>query len=284
MNTFLSSTASISAIEKFIEELPDKALHLGIRVLLAIVFFFIGTQLIKLVLKIMKKSMERAKVETGAIQFMSSFVKAALYILLILVLASSFGVDDASIIAILGSAGLAFGLALQGSLSNLAGGVLIMVLKPFKVGDYIVDGTGKEGVVTEIQIFFTKLLTVDNKTIILPNGALANNCITNVTAQATRRLDLPVSISYGSDIKLAKDILMDVIKKDEAVLKDKEMLIYVNELGESAVNVFVRFWVKTDDYWTARFRVIENCKLALDEAGVQIPFPQLDVHFDQPKE
>lgn len=262
--------------------LPDKALQLGIRVLLAVIFFLIGTQLIKLIRKIIRKSMKRANAETGAVQFVDSFAKAALYVLLVLTLASSFGVDAASIVALLGSAGVAIGLAIQGSLSNLAGGVLILILKPFKVGDYIIESsTGKEGNVTEIQIFYTKLLTYDNQTIILPNGNLANNSLVNVTAQESRRMEVNVSVSYKSDLKLAKETLMEVLANDAAVLKDKEMLVYVSELGGSAVELVVRCWFKQEDYWAGKWRVTENCKLSLDAAGVEIPFNQLDVHFDR---
>ena len=188
-------------IASFLDTLPEKALNLGIRIGLALIFFFIGVQLIKLIRKIIRKSMSRAGAETGVIQFVDSFVKASLYIILILTLASSFGVDAASIVALLGSAGVAVGLAVQGSLSNLAGGVLILLLKPFKVGDYIVEGSsGKEGTVKEIQIFYTKLLTYDNQTIILPNGNLANNTIVNVTAAESRRCDVKVSVAYSAEM------------------------------------------------------------------------------------
>ena len=221
-------------LKSFLEKLPEKALQLGVRVLLAVLCFLIGVQLIKLIRKIIKKSMQRAGAELGAVQFVDSFVKAALYILLVLMLASSFGVDAASIVAVLGSAGVAIGLAIQGSLSNLAGGVLILLLKPFRVGDYIVESsTGKEGTVTEIQIFYTRLLTVDNKTVILPNGSLANNSIVNITAQANRRMDISVSVSYSADLKRTKEVLLNVLQKDEAVLKDKERVVFVDELGAS---------------------------------------------------
>lgn len=197
-------------------------------------------------------------------------------------LAASFGVDAASIVALLGSAGVAIGLAVQGSLSNLAGGVLILVLKPFKVGDYIVESaTGKEGTVTEIQIFYTKLLTGDNRTVVLPNGSLANNSLVNVTAQEARRMDIRVSVSYKADLRLAKSVLMQVLTEDTAVLKDRDMLVFVDELGSSAVELGVRCWFKREDFWAGKWRVTENCKLALDEAGVEIPYNQLDVHFDR---
>lgn len=268
-------------IKQFLYDMPEKALHLGIRVLLALVFFFVGSQLIKLLRKLVKKSMTKADVELGAIQFVDSFLKTALYIVLILLLANSFGMDAASIVALLGSAGVAIGLAIQGSLSNLAGGVLILTLKPFRVGDYIQESaTGKEGTVTEIQIFYTKLLTVDNKTVILPNGTLANNSLVNITAQKFRRLDVTIGVSYKADLKKAKDVLFNILQQDEAVLKEKEMVVFVDDLGSSSVIIGMRGWVKQEDYWMTKWRVTENCKLALDEAGIEIPFNQLDVHFN----
>ena len=268
-------------IKQFLYNMPEKALHLGIRVLLALVFFFVGSQLIKLLRKLVKKSMTKADVELGAIQFVDSFLKTALYIVLILLLANSFGMDAASIVALLGSAGVAIGLAIQGSLSNLAGGVLILTLKPFRVGDYIQESaTGKEGTVTEIQIFYTKLLTVDNKTVILPNGTLANNSLVNITAQKFRRLDVTIGVSYKADLKKAKDVLFNILQQDEGVLKEKEMVVFVDDLGSSSVIIGMRGWVKQEDYWMTKWRVTENCKLALDEAGIEIPFNQLDVHFN----
>lgn len=268
------------ALKSFLNTLPEKALNLGIRILLAVLFFFIGVQLIKFVRRFIRKSMERAGAEVGVIQFVDSFLKAAMYIVLAFMLASSFGVDAASIVALLGSAGVAIGLAVQGSLSNLAGGVLILLLKPFKVGDYIMESTtGKEGTVAEIQIFYTKLLTVDNKVIVLPNGNLANNTITNVTASNCRRMDVLVSVAYDADLKKAKEVLQEVLQKDEKVLKDKDMVVYVDELAASGVNLGVRCWFLQDDYWTGKWRITENCKYALDAVGIEIPYPKVDVHM-----
>lgn len=267
-------------VKRFFMELPEKALHLGVRVLLAFLAFFIGVQLIRLIRKIVKKSMTRAGAETGAVQFVDSFIKAALYVLLVLMTASSFGVDAASIVAVLGSAGVAIGLAVQGSLSNLAGGVLILLLKPFRVGDYIQESAaGYEGTVKEIQIFYTRLLTPDNKAIILPNGQLANNSIVNAS-QEERRMDIVVGISYKADLKKAKEVLETVLREDEAVLKDMDMLVFVNELGSSSVNLGVRCWFRQEDFWPGKWRVTENCKLALDAADIEIPYNQLDVHVD----
>ena len=272
-------TKQASVFEKFFETLPEKALSLGIRIVLAILAFMIGAQIIKLVRRIVKKSMTKAKADVGVIQFTDSFVKVALYMLLVFLIAGSFGVDAASIVAVLGSAGVAIGLAIQGSLSNFAGGVLILLLKPFKVGDYIVeDNKGNEGTVTEIQLFYTKLTTYDNKVIILPNGTLANTSMTNVTEKAKRRLDVPVGVAYDTDLREAKKVLTELLKEDPAALKKEEMFVYVDELGDSAVKLCLRCWVKQEDYWQTRWRLTERVKYTLDEAGISIPFPQIDVH------
>lgn len=272
----------VTLIEKFLQELPEKALHLGVRILLALVFFFIGTQCIKFLRKIIKKSLEKANADVGVMQFIDSLIKIGTYAVLVMLIAASFGVDAASIIAVFGSAGVAIGLALQGSLSNLAGGVLILILKPFKVGDYIIEDTNKnEGTVSEIQIFYTKLTTPDNKTIILPNGTLANSSLTNVTHAPHRRNDMKIGISYESDIRTAKKILMDLLETEEAVLKDKEMLVFVDELADSSVVLGVRCFFLQDDYWAARWRLLENAKYALEEANIVIAYPQLDVHIQQ---
>ena len=269
-------------IGQFLSEIPEKALRLGARVLLAALFFLVGSQLIKLIRKIIKKSMQRAGAELGAIQFVDSFVKAALYVLLVLMLASSFGLDAASIVALLGSAGVAIGLAVQGSLSNLAGGVLLLILKPFKVGDYIQEGSsGKEGTVAEIQIFYTKLVTPDNRTIVLPNGSLANNSLINYTAQDARRMDIVVGISYKEEKKKAKEVLLQVLEEDEAVMKDRDHFVFVDNLGSSSVDLGVRCWFAQSDFWPGKWRITENCKLALDRAGIEIPYNQLDVHLDR---
>ncbi len=266
-------------LEAYLAALPEKALSLGVRVLLAVVVFLIGAQLIKLIRKLVKKSMTRANAELGAVQFVDSFLKAAMYIVLILMTASYFGLDAASIVAVLGSAGVAIGLAVQGSLSNLAGGVLILILKPFKVGDYIKESsTGHEGTVTEIQIFYTKLLTYDNQTIILPNGNLANNSLVNVSAEDCRRMDIKVGISYRADLKRAKEVLQQVLESDEHTLKDRERLVFVDDLSDSAVVLGVRCWLAREEFWSGKWRITENCKLALDQAGIEIPYPQLDVH------
>ncbi len=267
-------------IEKFMQELPEKALHLGIRIVLAAIVLFIGAQLIKVVRKLVKKSLERGSADQGVIQFIDSFLKFSLYVVLLITIASGFGLDAASILALLGSAGVAIGLAIQGSLANFVGGVLILVLKPFKVGDYIKEDTnGNEGTVTSIELFYTKLATVDNRVIVLPNGTLANSSLTNVTACDSRRLDIKVGISYDADIRRAKEVVQKVLEEDEGVLKEKEHFAYVDELAESSVNLGIRCWFPMDGYWQGKWRLTENIKYALDEAEIGIPYPQMDLHL-----
>ena len=267
-------------IKSYLTGLAPKALNVGIRIVIAAVLFVVGIQLIKLVRKLISKAMSKAKADMGVKQFVDSFVNAALIVLLIMFVAIQCGIDAASIVAIIGSVGVAISLAVQGSLSNLIGGVLILLLKPFSVGDYIVDSnSGKEGTVIEIKIFHTRLRTFDNCIVVLPNGNLANSVITNVTKEKNRRIDVKVSISYSSDIDKAKEALCEMLEKDESVLKDKEHRAIVDALSESSVDLIVRFWVKTKDYWDSYYRITENTKKTLDSAGITIPFPQVDVHM-----
>lgn len=279
---FEAESIDPGVIQKYLQELPDKALRFGVKVLLAVVFLIIGIQIIKLIRRIVRKSMKRANADTGAIQFMDSFIKVVLYILLFFMTASGFGLNTASVVALLGSAGVAIGLAVQGSLSNFAGGVLILLLKPFKVDDYIiVSGGTNEGTVMEIQLFYTKLVTLDNHVVIIPNGELTTSDIVNLSMLAERRINIPVSIAYDEDIRTAKEVIQSVLEKEQAVLKEKEHFVFVNELADSGVNLNVRCWTKNEDYWETKWRLTENIKYALDEAGISIPFPQMDVHLEQ---
>ncbi len=271
-------------IEKFLQELPEKAWNLGTRIVLSALVLFVGIQLIKVIRGLVKKSLAKGNADKGVMQFIDSFLKASLYAVLFITIASGFGLDAASILALLGSAGVAIGLAIQGSLSNFVGGVLILLLKPFKVGDYIKEDTNNnEGTVSSIELFYTKLTTPDNRVIVLPNGTLANSSLTNVTACERRRLDIRVGISYDADIRLAKEVLQKVLEDEKAVLKEEEYFVYVDELGESSVNLGIRCWLATDDYWTGKWRLTENVKYTLDEAGIGIPYPQMDVHLTDMK-
>jgi len=273
----------VENIEKtFLENYVDGAmpgiLNFAIDVILAFVVFLIGTRIVKWVVKLLKKSMEKANAEQGVVTFVGSVVRYVLYFVLILMILSHFGVTASSVIAVLGSAGLTLGLALQGSLSNLAGGVLILLLKPFVVGDYIIENADKqEGTVAEITIFYTKLLTIDNKAIMIPNGTLSNTSIVNVTAMNKRRLDLRFSVAYDSDIQKVKEILSRVAIGDVAVLKNEDSSVFVSELKESCVEMGARCWVKTEDYWAAKWRITENIKTEFDKEGICIPFPQMEI-------
>lgn len=272
---------NVGLIQSFLQKLPDKALHFGIRVLLALIVFFIGSQLIKLVRMILKKSMKRSNADVGVVQFLDSFIKISLYVILTFAIASGFGLDAASVVALLGSAGVAIGLAIQGSLSNFAGGVLILLLKPFKVGDYIIAENGNEGTVTEIQIFYTKLATADNRVVVIPNGALSNSSLINASAMPQRRIDISVGISYKADIRKTREVLIKLMEADEKVLQEQEKIVFVNTLGESAVILGIRCHVASEDFWETKWRLTENIKYALDEAGISIPYNQLDVHLNQ---
>lgn len=268
----------IGILEQYLQDSLPKLLDFAIDVILAAVVFAIGTKVINWLVKIVKNSMTRANIEQGVLTFISSLFRYVLYFVLVLIILSQFGVTASSVIAVLGSAGLTVGLALQGSLSNFAGGVLILLLKPFVVGDYIIENADKqEGTVAEITIFYTKLLTVDNKAIMLPNGTLSNSSIVNVTAMKKRRLDLRFGVAYDSDIKEVKEILERVAIGDEAILKEEPTNVFVSELMDSYVEMGARGWVKTEDYWTAKWRITENVKLEFDKAGISIPFPQMEI-------
>lgn len=244
------------------------------------VIVIVGIKLISMLVKFLKKVMERSKVEQGVSTFLTSFVKYALYAVLFMIVLSEFGVDAASVVAVLGSAGLTVGLALQGSLSNFAGGVLILLLKPFVVGDYIVEhGGGMEGTVKEITIFYTKLLTPDNKAIMVPNGSLSNGSITNASAMTKRRVDIEVRVSYDSDLSKVKAVLTDIIMNEEARLDGEDANVFVSLLGDSSITMGVRLWVKSENYWSAKWRITENIKLEFDKNGIEIPFPQMDVNL-----
>lgn len=269
-------------IQKYIQELPDKALRFGVRVLFALVFLLVGIQIIKLVRRIVRRSLKKNNADIGVVQFLDSFIKVVLYVLLLFLIASGFGLDAASVVALLGSAGVAIGLAVQGSLSNFAGGVLILLLKPFRVDDYIkVDNEGHEGTVKEIQLFYTKLATPDNHVVIIPNGSLANSNIMNISTLGERKMDIPVTISYDSDIRRAKEVIMNILDGDEAVIKEKDHRVFVQELADSGVKLNVRCWADNEQFWECRWRITEQIKYALDDAGISIPYPQMDVHVNQ---
>ncbi|MDE6996049.1 MAG: mechanosensitive ion channel family protein [Lachnospiraceae bacterium] len=267
-------------IQSYLQQLPDKALRFGVRVLLALVVFLIGMQVIKLIRRIVRRSLQRGNADIGVTQFLDSFIKAVMYSLLLFMIASGFGLDATSVVALLGSAGVAIGLAIQGSLSNFAGGVLILLLKPFRVDDYIkVDDNEHEGTVKEIQLFYTKLSTPNNHVVIIPNGTLSNSSILNMSTLTERRMDIKVGISYQADIRQAREVIMKVLEEDPAVLSSKDRRVFVEELADSSVILNVRCWADNDEYWECKWRITEKVKYALDDAGISIPYPQMNVHL-----
>jgi small conductance mechanosensitive channel len=244
----------------------------GPGILSALLILIIGLFIIKIIVKLTKKVMEKSKVDITLQKFLGNLLSWALKILLIVTVITQLGVETTSFAAIIGAAGLAVGLALQGSLANFAGGVLIMIFKPFKIGD-LVEAQGEIGVVKEIEIFTTKLTGLSNKEIIIPNASLSNGNIVNYSTEGTRRVDLVIGVSYDADIKQTKEVLMDVLISNDKVLKDPAPAVTVSELADSSVNFAVRPWSKTEHYWDVYFETLENSKEALDKAGIEIPYP-----------
>ena len=272
----------VNQLTQYVQDSIPGLITFGLKVLAALVAFFIGRLVIRWIRKIVRRSFERSGADKGVEQFVDSLLKYGLYALLVFSLISSLGFDTTSVAAVLASGGVAIGLALQGSLSNFAGGVLILLLKPFVVGDYIIEDTnGKEGTVKEIQIFYTKLSTIDNKTIVIPNGMLTNNSITNATAKDERQLDLRVGISYDADIRQAKSVIENLLIKDECIIKNEQINVFVHELADNAVVLGIRAWVKNEEYWETRWRLLEEIKILLDENGIDIPYPQMAVHMKE---
>jgi small conductance mechanosensitive channel len=262
----------------------DKAVELVIvyapKFVLAIIVLILGLWVIRIFLKGMEKAMVKANTDESLRKFFHSLVSALLKIVLLVSVASMVGIATTSFVAILGAAGLAVGLALQGSLANFAGGVLILFFKPFKVGD-VIDAQGHLGKVHSIQIFNTVLKTFDNKTVIIPNGAISGGSLTNFSTEPTRRVDMTFGIGYGDDILKAKKILHRLVEEDSRILKDPASTIAVSELGDSSVNFVVRVWCNAADYWNIFFEMQEKVKLTFDQVGISIPFPQRDVHLYQ---
>lgn len=268
----------MSEINSIVEQITHWGLSGIWKIVFALLIWFIGKKLISLSLKLLKKVFDRGSIDVGVVNFTVSIIKFALYAVLILMVIDELGIQTTSLITVFGSAALAVGMSLQGSLSNFAGGVLILIFKPFKVGDYIIVGN-YEGTVRTIEILYTKLTTVDNKVVMLPNGTLSNSNIVNVGAEDFRRLDIEMSIGYSSDLKLAKTLLNTIVNNNPAVIKDRDIKVIVKSLDESCVTLETRVWVKTEDYWDTRFTLLEEYKAEFDKNGIEIPFNQMDVHI-----
>lgn len=274
---------NVNRYEQYLKNhLPDIAAF-GVKVILAVVALYIGRKIIKWALKFARRSMERANVDKGAVQFICSLSKFLLYALLIFNISTAFGVKESSVATLLGTAGVTIGLALQGGLANLAGGVMLLLFKPFQVGDYIIvsQQSGCEGTVSKIEICYTTLRSIDNKHIVIPNGTLSNSTIVNVTALDQRKLEVKVGISYQSDISKAKKILEKLLAEDPDTRADKDMVVFVDELAESAVIMGFRVWVSTENYWPAKWRLNQRIKEEFDAQGIVIPYNQMDVHISK---
>jgi len=250
----------------------------SIKLIAAIAIFFVGQFIAKVIRKIVVKLLDKRGVDTAVISFVASLTYALVFMVAIIAAISHLGFNTTSLIAIMGAAGLAIGLALQGSLSNFASGVLIISLRPFKSGDFI-EVAGIAGIVEEILIFSTTLRTGDNKSVIIPNGSITSGTITNYSTKPTRRIDLIIGVSYDANLAHTKQVLNDVVAKNTLVLKDQDVTIGVSELADNSVNLVIRPWVKSENYWPVYFDLLENIKVALDEAGIEIPYPQLSLHM-----
>ncbi len=249
-----------------------------LKIIAAILVFIIAKFVIKHLMNLIKKLFEKSKLDGAVKTFLLSIIKAALYVLLIIGIVEILGVATATIVSVVASAGLAIGLALQGSLSNFAGGVLILVMKPFKLGDYII-ASGVEGTVVSMDVFYTKIRTTDYKDIVIPNGMLSNNTITNVSAQGKRRLDITASASYNADIEKVKQVLTEICKNGPLVRRDEEVRVFVSQYAQSSIDYNVRFWVDAANYWDAKFFITESIKKEFDRNGIEIPYSKLDVNI-----
>ncbi len=260
----------------------DLAFEVGPKLLLGVIIYLVGRYLISLVQKIMGKAFEKSEVDASLATFLKSFAKAILWVLLLITIATTLGAEMTSFVAILGAAGLAVGLALQGSLANFAGGVLILMFKPFKVGE-TVEAQGTTGEIESIDILYTKIRNFDNKLVIVPNGILANNLIINYSQKLTRRVDLKVGVAYGTDIKKVRKIILDILNKDERIHKEPEAVVYFGNFGDNSLDLTIRCWVDTENLWPVYWETMEAIKEAFDENHIGVPFPQRDIHHFYPQ-
>lgn len=271
---------TVDKLEKYLSnKIPDAVGFLG-KIILAFIAYYIAARIIRCSVRIFKNFLDRREIEPSAVRFMASILNAGLYFILLASIATGFGVTEASVLAILGSIGVGVGLALQGGLSNIAGGMIIVVLKPFVIGDYIIQqNLSIEGTVQQIDFFYTTLLTVDNRKVVVPNAQLTNNSIINVTSQDKRKLEIKVSISYEANLSIAKGILEELLHMEKSIMSDQEMVVFVDQLADHGVIIGFRAWVKTEEYWSTKWRLNEKIKEAFDNAGIGIPYHQLDVHL-----
>lgn len=273
------ATDQVSIVGQYIQKLTDWCMSKLGSIVVAVIFMVVCFKLVKLLLRILRKSFERSKLDPSVAGFFISAVKIVLNVLIVLTAASIVGFQITSFITILGTAGVTLGLALQGSLSNLAGGLLILILKPFRVGDYIVENnTHCEGTVVSIDIFYTRLITFDNKSVVIPNGNISNTSLVNVTEHDMRRVDIPFSVAYDSDMEKVKRVTIETIKDVDGYLPDEQILFYIDEFADSGINMYVKFYATIEKFFDAKWDAMWKLKKAFDENDIEIPFNQMDVH------
>ena len=272
------ATDQVSIVGQYIQKLTDWCMSKLGSIVVAVIFMVVCFKLVKLLLRILRKSFERSKLDPSVAGFFISAVKIVLNVLIVLTAASIVGFQITSFITILGTAGVTLGLALQGSLSNLAGGLLILILKPFRVGDYIVENnTHCEGTVVSIDIFYTRLITFDNKSVVIPNGNISNTSLVNVTEHDMRRVDIPFSVAYDSDMEKVKRVTIETIKDVDGYLPDEQILFYIDEFADSGINMYVKFYATIEKFFDAKWDAMWKLKKAFDENDIEIPFNQMDV-------
>ena len=267
-------------MEKLLDKLNDLWVDAGLKLIYVIVILLIGGKLIKLIIKLIKKGRGFNKLDKSVSSFLLSFINITLNILLFIIIAGVIGIPSTSIITLLGSAGVAIGLAMQGGLSNIAGGLIILIFKPFKVGDFI-DTHTDSGTVKDISIFYTTLITPDNRVVSIPNGSLANSSSVNYSNQAIRRLDIDLDVSYENKIDDVKKCINKVLDKEKRLIPEKEKFVRITNYKDSSICYTIRVWVSKDEYWDTRFDLLENIKREFDKDNISIPYNQLDVHIDK---
>ena len=267
------------ALEKLLETLAPSLQKLVFNVVISLIIFFVGRKLIDFLLKLLDKFLAKTSIDVGVSKFLVSAARTCMYAILIFMIVGQLGVNTASIVTVMGAAGLAISMSLQGSLANVAGGILILLMKPFRVGDYVMTSFG-DGTVQAIGLVYTTITTVDNRVLTIPNGTLANSAVTDASMMPERRLDISVGISYDSDIRKAKEIMEEVYRSCPAVIVDKGINVHVSSLGDSAVVIEAFGWVPGSEFLSSKWYVTEEIKLRFDEGGIKIPYPQMDVHLD----
>lgn len=267
-------------MDKLLEKLNELWVDAGIKLVYVLIILIVGGKLIKLITKLITKGRAYKKLDRSVASFLLSFIKAALNILLLVIMAGVIGIPSASIVTLIGSAGIAIGLAMQGGLSNIAGGLIILIFKPFRVGDFI-DTHTDSGTVTNISLFYTTLVTPDNRTISVPNGNLANSSSVNFSKENERRLDISIDASYNNKIDDVKKSIESVLSKEKRINHDKDVFVRLTNYKESSMEYTIRVWVNKDDYWNTKFDLLENIKNKFDSDGITIPYNQLDIHVDK---